>query len=195
MELYKNSNNHKAHIKKPPEEYKLYEGGAHFQFDEMCRVLEALAKKINCAQNQSSTQKFNEIINKNKVTIIPKPNFKINIGDTKTIKNSNGSKNYIITDSSKKPLKDNNIILPLINANSLMNTAVTTRDLDKFKTRSSSKKTDIKIKDYVNYYSIESHSQRSYSMKRKETRDILKVYDFFNFRILPLPILTLTITI
>jgi hypothetical protein len=156
MELYKNTNV-KIQNKKPVEDFRLYEGGAHFKFDDMCRTLEKLLKLIN---NTTNKNKLTPIISNAKpfdkpvVNFKPqiKSNLKIGIENKKFKGGLNQNKGYLLSEPSAKSLT-NKMVLPIININSLMNTAVTSRESIKFNNKIiAAKKPEMKFKDLVEFY-------------------------------------------
>ena len=197
----------RAQNKKNTNEVHLYEGGAHFSYDEMCKRLEKISRTLNQTNGKPTNNKntfqgvgiaYNNGINKNLI----KPGVKIgkNLGKSHQfgieIKSLNKgkdlkfSKEAIMHDKKTNAGGDAKVVLPLINTNSnnAINTAVTTRDSLKVSTsgiRNVALKNSMNFKDLVNFYtssSIDSlHNLCNSEKKVKASQSIIKIKVFIIF--------------
>jgi hypothetical protein len=194
----------KGQLKKNTNEVHLYEGGAHFSYEDMCRRLEKIARVLNQTINNLTMKRnstktglqgvgltYNNGLNKNFINpsgIVNKTKshqFGIEIKNLNKGKDIRFSKDHIIQGKKNFAQSDTKIVLPLININSQnqINTAVTTRDSIKQGTvgiRNAAFKNSMNFKDMVNFYTSSSDSLQTYNLnnsdrKMKYTSSAIKI--------------------
>ena len=187
----------KPQIKKNTNEVHLYEGGAHFSYEDMYRRLEKIARILNQSTNNTSNNRnttktgfqgvglnYNNGLNKNFINPSAVNNKTKSHHFGIEIKNMSNSKDK---QNLKENLKqsDTNIVLPIISnySQNQINTAVTTRDSIKQKLggiRNAPLKNSLNFKDMINFYTSSSDSLQIYNAnnsdrKIKQTKSSIKI--------------------
>jgi len=183
----------KAQIKKNTNEVHLYEGGAHFSYEDMYRRLEKIARILNQSTNNTSNNRnttktgfqgvglnYNNGLNKNFINPSAVTNKTKSHHFGIEIKNMGNSKDKQISNLKQS---DTNIVLPIIpiisnNSQNQINTAVTTRD--SIKQRNAPLKNSLNFKDMINFYTASSENLQIYNAnnsdrKIKQTKRSIKI--------------------
>jgi hypothetical protein len=194
----------RAQNKKNTNEVNLYEGGAHFSYDEMYKRLEKISRTLNQtnvkpANNKNSFQGVGIAYNNGKNKNLIKPGaiigknlgkshqFEIEIKSLNKGKELKFSKEILMQGKKANAGGDAKVVLPMINTNSnnAINTAVSTRDSLKVSNlgiRNSALKNSMNFKDLVNFYTSSTDSLQNLcnsDRKVKASQNLIKIKVFF----------------
>jgi len=170
----------KAQIKKNTNVVHLYEGGAHFSYEDMYRRLEKIARILNQSTNNTSNNRnttktgfqgvglnYNNGLNKNFISPSAVTNKTKSHHFGIEIKNMSNSKDKQISNLKQS---DTNIVLPIIKnySQNQINTAVTTRD--SIKQRNAPLKNSLNFKDMINFYTASSENLQIYNANNSDRK-------------------------